>query len=112
MQPHLHPGEEKSEYIYLISGEIVVLYFNDIGDVVEYHHLNEPHNSQIEVPPYTWHTYVSLTDSSITYETMNGVYEPSTWKHYAKWAPKEVDNGARHYLSELEMMARKLSLNN
>ena len=33
MQPHLHPGAEKVEKMYLIQGKFAVLLFNEKGDV-------------------------------------------------------------------------------
>ena len=35
MQPHLHPGDEKIEEIYLIQGKIAVLFFDDQGTVIK-----------------------------------------------------------------------------
>ena len=33
MQPHLHPGEEKIEKIYIIEGRLAVFFFDDAGAV-------------------------------------------------------------------------------
>ena len=107
MQPHLHPGDEKIENIHLVSGRVVVLYFDDSGNMTDTFLLDELSRTHIEVPSFTWHTYVSLEDTSITYETMNGVYEPTSWKRYANWAPKEDDKDSVNYLSKIELLANQ-----
>jgi hypothetical protein len=38
------------------------------------HKLSE--GQSVSVPSFTWHTYIMLTDKVITYETMNGIYDP------------------------------------
>jgi len=55
------------------------------------------------VPPFLherW-TYVMLTESTITYETMMGVYNPKTWKRFAPWAPREGTTERETYLMSL-----------
>jgi cupin fold WbuC family metalloprotein len=101
MQPHLHPGEEKIEHIHLIRGECVVMFFNDAGVVESEEILNEP-NQFIKVPAYKWHTYLMLTDEVITYETMDGVYDPATWKSFAAFAPPENTKEAIDYYQFLK----------
>jgi hypothetical protein len=43
-----------------------------------------------------------LTDQVIVYEEMDGVYDPSTWKEMASWAPKENTPEAKKYLEMLK----------
>ena len=102
MQPHMHPSAEKHEDIYLISGKLAILYFDDVGALVESNVLEESKLQHIRVPAFTWHTYVMLTDQVITYETMNGIYDPTTWKSMASWAPPEGTLEAKIYLSNLK----------
>lgn len=102
MQPHLHPGDEKIEKIHLIRGKIAALYFDDHGTVIECTLLEEDGRTLIEVPAFTWHTYIMLSDSAISYETMMGVYEPNTWKTYAAWAPTESSLESASYLDFLK----------
>ena len=35
MQPHLHPGSEKIEKMYLIKGSFALIIFNDDGEIIE-----------------------------------------------------------------------------
>ena len=89
MQPHLHPGGEKIEYIYLIEGRVATLFFDDNGSIKECNVLEPTGSGLVVVPAFTWHTYVMLTDHVVTFETMMGVYDPKTWKKFAEWAPQE-----------------------
>ncbi len=101
MQPHLHPGNEKIEKMYLIYGSFALIMFNDKGKVIETHIMAKGKNEFIEVPAFSWHTYVMLTDQVIVYEEMDGIYEPSSWKEMASWAPKENTPEADKYLETL-----------
>lgn len=102
MQPHLHPGEEKIEKIHLVRGKVAALFFDDQGTVKKCTVLEKGGIELIEVPAFTWHTYVMLTDYAVTYETMMGVYEPETWKRFAGWAPQEGTMDCPKYLDSLK----------
>ena len=101
MQPHCHPGSEKIEKMYLIHGSFALFLFDENGEVIEINILEENKKKFIEVPAFSWHTYVMLSDRVIVYEEMDGVYEPSTWKEMASWAPKENTPEAYEYLESL-----------
>ncbi|MDQ3068388.1 MAG: WbuC family cupin fold metalloprotein [Acidobacteriota bacterium] len=105
MQPHLHPGDQKIEHIYLMEGRLAVLFFNDEGALTGITTLERGGVDAIAVPAFTWHTYVMLSDTAITYETMMGQYEPSSWKEMAQWAPEENAPGSAAYLCELKTLA-------
>ena len=102
MHPHLHPGVEKIEKIYIVSGKVSVLYFNDSGGCINSTLLEKGGVEHIEIPAYMWHTYVVLTEHAVTYETMMGVYDPDTWKQLADWAPREDDIKSKNYLHQLK----------
>jgi cupin fold WbuC family metalloprotein len=102
MQPHLHPGVEKIEKIYLIQGRAAAVFFNNKGEMIKCTVLEKGGVDLIEVPAFTWHTYVMLTDTVVTYETMMGVYQPETWKQFAEWAPQEGTIECNKYLDLLK----------
>jgi len=105
MQPHLHPGEEKIEHIYLIQGRTAVMFFDDQGAVQDLVVLENGLLEHVEIPAFTWHTYVMLSTHVITYETMMGQYEPTSWKEFAPWAPPEHSSDSLAYLTALKAEA-------
>jgi len=105
MQPHLHPGEEKIEQIYLLRGRLMIVFFNDAGEVSKTVILEKGAEEHISVPSFSWHTYVVLSESAVTYETMMGVYDPKTWKTFASWAPEERSTPSSAYLISLQSLA-------
>jgi len=106
MHPHLHPGEEKIEKMHLIQGSFALIIFDENGEVKETLVLKKGKKEYIVVPAFTWHTYVMLTKEVIVYETMEGVYDPTTWKEMAYWAPSENTENAVPFL---EMLKTKVS---
>ena len=38
------------------------------------------------------------SENVVIYETMNGIYNPKTWKKMANWAPKENSRQAKYCL--------------
>jgi len=106
MQPHLHPGPEKIEHIYVLEGKLAVLYFNDHGEVINVTLLEKGGTEMVAVPAFTWHTYVMLSPSVITYETMMGKYDPKTWKDFFTIAPEENTDESIIYLKSLKVKAK------
>jgi cupin fold WbuC family metalloprotein len=107
MQPHLHPGEEKIEKMYLLEGSFALILFDDDGEILETNVLKKGESEFIFVPAFTWHTYIMLDREVIIYETMDGVYDPFTWKKMAPWAPPETSKLANGYY---EYLKNKISL--
>ena len=102
MHPHLHPGEEKIDKMYLVQGSFALILFDSKGGIDQSIILEEGKIESIEVPAFKWHTYLMLSDKVIIYETMDGVYSPETWKKMASWAPVENSMDASNYLSILK----------
>jgi cupin fold WbuC family metalloprotein len=103
MQPHLHPGHEKIEKMFLVEGSFALILFDDNGEITKVIVLEKGGRESIEVPSFTWHTYIMLTKEVVIYETMEGVYDPETWKEMASWAPLENTQEAHEYLSLLKI---------
>ncbi len=107
MQPHLHPGDEKIEEIFVVQGKICVIYFDNRGAITKKTFLEKGKTEMVRVPAFTWHTYVMLTPFAISYETMMGKYEPQTWKTLADWAPSENAKESTEYLQFLKTEVEK-----
>ena len=101
MQPHLHPDIKMIEKMHLISGSFKLILFNDSGKVNEIFNLDKP-GQKIQVPGNVWHTYIMTSKLSIIFETMNGVYDPKTWKKMSDWAPEEDSVEATAYFKKLK----------
>ena len=102
MKPHLHPGVEKIENMYLLKGSFALILFDDNGEITETILLEKGKKETIHVPAFTWHTYIMLSNEVVIYETMDGVYDPLTWKKMAPWAPEENEKLAKKYLYALK----------
>ena len=107
MQPHLHPGDEKIEEIFLVQGKVAVLFFHCQGAVTELVLLEKGGIECVKIPAFCWHTYVILSESAISYETMMGRYDPKTWKEFAEWAPPDKSPESLIYLNFLKGEAAK-----
>lgn len=106
MQPHLHPGNEKIEKIYIVKGSLCFFYFDNNGKIKEKIHLDAAGRNFISVPAFSWHTYAMTSNITLTYETMMGKYNPATWKTLADWAPKEQTKESIDYLKRLQDLAK------
>ena len=108
MQPHLHPGDEKIEYMYILEGRLAVFFFDDKGEIIKTTILEKGGIEMIAVPAFTWHTYAMLTEYAIIYETMMGKYDPHTWKDFFTIAPAEDTDESIEYLKKLQSLAHKI----
>lgn len=102
MRPHRHPDREKIEEIWLLEGRMAILFFDDQGVVTKSVILEKNGGNYIKIPSFAWHTYVALSEYTVSYETMNGVYDPATWKELAGWAPPENTPESVTYLTSLK----------
>lgn len=112
MQPHLHPGVEKIEKIYILEGSLAVFFFNDHGEIINTTILKKGNIKMIAVPAFMWHTYVMLTEYAVTYETMMGKYDPQTWKNFFSIAPEENALNSQEYLQNLQKVANTYNQSN
>jgi cupin fold WbuC family metalloprotein len=103
MQPHLHPGIEKIEKMHLLEGSFALILFNNSGNIDKTIILEKGKKDFVEVPAFTWHTYLMISQKVIVYETMDGKYAPESWKKMAPWAPIENTPEAKKYLEKLKI---------
>lgn len=105
MQPHLHPGDEKCEDIHIVSGRLLLHFFDDTGEVTQSFLMEPSGLNHVQVPAFTWHTYAMLTEEVLTYESMWGKFDPLTWKRTAEWAPVESSADSIRYLQSLRVFS-------
>lgn len=102
MHPHRHPSPEKNEEMHIVDGAFGLLLFDDFGEIEKAITIRNGGEEYVKVPAFAWHTYVVLSNKAIVYETMEGRYEPDTWKELADWAPAEGSREASLYLQSLK----------
>jgi len=105
--PHKHENPDKSEAFILLKGKLLVLEFDNDGQVTA-HALLEAGSGTYgaEIAPRVFHCIIALEPGTVVYEVKNGPYSPIDDKNFASWAPKEGDEGCRMYL---ENLARQFS---
>ena len=108
IQPHKHENPDKTEVFFVLRGRILLVEFNDIGEIID-HIILDPKqgNYGVEVPARTWHSLIPLEKESVAYEVKDGPYIPIEDKNFASWAPAEGDKDCQAYnekiLAELEL---------
>ena len=100
--PHKHQNPDKNEAFIILKGKILIITFNEEGDITTSMIL-EAGTSQFgaEIPPRTYHTLIPLEQGSILYEVKDGPWDIVTDKTFAPWAPKEGEEGTLEYNNSL-----------
>lgn len=102
VQPHKHENPDKREAFLILRGKILVISFDEWGNVVDYVTLNpETGNFGLEIPPRTYHTLICLEPGSVLYELKDGPYNAHNDKVFATWAPTEGSAEADGYNKQL-----------
>jgi cupin fold WbuC family metalloprotein len=88
VRPHRHP--DKWELLLIVSGDMLVLYFDDHGKVTAVTRLKAGGETLgLETPANTWHGIVTLAPSTVVFECKKGPYVPTEEKDFVAWAPAE-----------------------
>ena len=107
--PHRHKDPDKLEIFTILSGRVMVITFDDAGNILDTALLcrdgdsgEETGSWQVEIPPATWHTLAVLSQEAVLYEVIDGHFDAKTHKRFAPWAPSEADPiAAQAYLEDL-----------
>jgi cupin fold WbuC family metalloprotein len=96
--PHKHENPDKVELFALLLGQVSIVQFNDLGEIVEVQRLSENSPTRlVEITPRTYHTVIAHEPSALL-EIIEGPYDAATHKVFASWAPREEHPRARDYL--------------
>jgi len=102
IQPHKHENPDKVEAFFVLRGRILVVEFDDAGNISEHIVLDARSGDYgAEIAPRTWHTVISLENGSVAYEVKDGPYNVSTDKNFAPWAPSEGDENCDAYIANI-----------
>ncbi len=110
IQPHKHESPDKREVFILLSGSLVVAFFDNSGTPTDFVLLDRDNgNYAVEIGVGVWHSLFALESGSVVYEVKDGPYLPMNDKNFASWAPKEGETECAEYLKLLtEMYVRGL----
>ncbi|MEI6884621.1 MAG: WbuC family cupin fold metalloprotein [Bacteroidota bacterium] len=102
IRPHKHEDPDKREVFFALRGRILVIEFDENGEVAD-HQILDPAEGVYgtEIPERTFHTIVSLESGTVAYEIKDGPYSPIDDKNFASWAPAEGSAEALPYLRSL-----------
>ncbi|TLX74963.1 cupin fold metalloprotein, WbuC family [Labilibacter sediminis] len=106
VQPHTHVNPDKREVFIVLTGRLLVIFFNEKGQIIRYVILDRKSGVYgIEINPGEWHTATGLEPGTVVYEIKDGPYDMGDDKNFASWAPKENDKEAsdtlRKWLQEI-----------
>jgi cupin fold WbuC family metalloprotein len=90
IRPHKHENPGKREAFILLSGEVLIVEFDEIGNITQHFKLDQKDgNYGAEIAPGTFHTLICLSENAVIYEVKDGPYDVKTDKAFASWSPEE-----------------------
>lgn len=101
IQPHKHAQPMKEELFILIKGSVLVLEYDNDGNVLNSTVLNHKlGNYGVEIKADIWHSCIALEQNTVFYEVKAGPYCPPD-KVMADWAPQEGSDEAVLFMENL-----------
>lgn len=96
--PHKHENPDKREAFLIIAGKILVVEYDDKGNIADHIILSpENNNYGVEIQAGIWHSLIPLETNTVIYEVKDGPYDPDTDKKFAPWAPRESEPNAYEF---------------
>jgi cupin fold WbuC family metalloprotein len=109
VRPHKHLG--KTESTHIIEGQVDVVIFDDVGNIVNVIHMGDYTSGmkfyyRMAIPLF--HTLIIRTGVLVFHETTNGPFNRSN-TIFAPWAPEDDDReSVEAFISDLDRRARFL----
>lgn len=99
--PHRHIDPPKTELFFILRGKVLVVEFDDNGNIIEHIVLDEKtDNKAVEIKAGIWHMCIALESDTVIYEVKAGPFINGD-KGFASWAPQEGDTGCSDYLNKI-----------
>ncbi|WP_083370038.1 WbuC family cupin fold metalloprotein [Chromobacterium sphagni] len=91
IKPHKHESDNQWELVTWISGEMLVIIFDDSGKILNKVEMSQYSNRVIEIQRNQYHSYVPLSDCAyLEIRNCNFIYgRPEADRTFADWAPDE-----------------------
>ncbi len=106
VRPHRHSN--KSESFHIIEGELMVVFFDNMGRVIrkiEMSALGNDKTSIYRLNNNMWHTVVPCSEFVVLHETTTGPFIEGK-NEYAAWSPDYGDkSGIRRFMERIETVA-------
>lgn len=97
VRPHRHINPNKTEIFFVLRGKMVLIEFDDFGEITDYFVLDPLHgNFGCEVVAGVWHCLISLKSGSVAYEVKEGPFTPISDANFASWAPVDGIEASRY----------------
>ena len=106
IRPHRHPETHKWELFIVLEGELVLLLFNDAGEITERVPLSAAATRVVEIPPNTWHSYVCLQSGTLALEVKQGAYLPTAEQDFLALSPAENTPGVSTYFEWIKSSSK------
>lgn len=94
----IHRHKNPTETICCLQGNMVIVFFNDQGEITKLYKLNSK-NPILKFKPSQWHTYICLSRDTIGWEIKEGPYILSDFE-----SPEWID---RYKIAELKNVIKK-----
>ena len=93
VRPHRHTTPPRWELFMVLSGQVVLLVFDDSGQVTARHELVAGSELfGVELEAGRWHALAAV-EPAVMFELKPGPYSAATDKDFASWAPREGEPG-------------------
>ncbi len=100
--PHRHISKKGKEILIPISGNLIIVFFNDKGNIIEHIIVGPNKIPYLEIPPNTFHTIIAKESDTILCELyMDNHVNDNEYKEFASWAPEECSKEGEEYLDKL-----------
>lgn len=103
LPPHKHSRPDKEEIFFVLRGSVLLLLFDDNGNVTFSKEINPQKGVYgMEFDSTIWHSLIVIEPNTVVYEVKEGPYIPLRPEDIASWAPPASDKEkAKEYNEQL-----------
>jgi len=98
IRPHLHL--EKTESFHIVSGEVLVVTFDNFGNITKSRKLSIQDTFYYKCEPNIYHTVIPLSEVAVIHEVTPGPFLPGD-TIYASFAPNESTVESVEYMKKM-----------
>jgi cupin fold WbuC family metalloprotein len=106
IRPHRHLDPPKDESLIVLRGLLVVIIFEQDGEISGVHRLGGDDAIGIDLEAGVIHTFLAEAPDTVVFEVKPGPYLPATDKDFMSWAPQEGSPEVGAFLDGLSRRVR------